>query len=198
VIDGTNRDEGRLFALTVLKVGSQEKYEAQLQKDFDAGAPDVLARYPVTRYGSPDLAYAAVLTDWRFACPAIELRRLLAKHSAVHGYEFADEDAPFVLPEFLISDPMGAYHASELAYVFGSSWVMADFASFTPAQVQLSDRMMRAWGSFARGEPFAQDWPSSTPDSDVVLVFQPGSDAISQDFAERHNCACWQGAVAGN
>jgi para-nitrobenzyl esterase len=195
VIIGTNRDEGRLFALTVLSVGNQKKYEAQLREDWGTRAPDVLAHYPAESYGgSPDLAYAAVLTDGRFACPAQELRGLLAKRSTVRGYEFADEDAPIVLPEFLLGAPMGAYHASELAYVFGSRWVLADVASFTPAQAQLSDRMMRAWGRFVRGEPFAEDWPAG----DGVLVFQPQGDATSTDFAQRHQCDFWQGVSVGN
>ena len=187
-IVGTNQDEGRLFALSV---GGQAAYQAQLREDFGGRAAAVLARYPTARYGSPRLAYAAVLTDSRFACPAATLRTLLAARIPAYGYEFADEHAPFSLPT-LLTGPVGAFHASELAYVFGASWVLADAARFTPAQARLSERIMSAWGRFAHGEAPAPGWPASTGEDNPVLKLQPGTDTLSADFAERHGCGFWR------
>lgn len=76
----------------------------------------------------------------------------------VWGYEFADRGAPFVLPDWLVGLDLGAYHASELAYVFGTSWVFTDVKRFTPRQKALSDRMQRLWAGFGQGD-FGPEWP---------------------------------------
>ncbi len=187
-IVGTNRDEGRLFAQAAR---NEPAYEAQLQADFGVRAGAVLARYPAARYDSPRLAYAAVITDSRFACPSQALRNLLARRTPAYGYEFADAQAPFRIPTVLTGS-MGAYHASELAYVFDSSWVLANVAKFTPAQRALSERIMNAWGRFARGEAPSPTWPVSAGLDGPVLTLQPDGDVLSTRFAERHGCSFWR------
>jgi len=65
--------------------------------------------------------------------------------------------------------PLGAYHASEIAYVMQTPWALADPAAFTPAQRALSDTMQDYRTAFARsGDPDAAGaahWPAIAPDA---------------------------------
>jgi para-nitrobenzyl esterase len=62
------------------------------------------------------MAWAAVVTDRSWVCPTLAANHLLARHVPVFAYEFADARAPlfFPAPDF----EMGAYHGSELSYLF--------------------------------------------------------------------------------
>lgn len=188
-IVGTNLDEGRLFAN---EVKDMDRYRKETIWMYGEVGPRVLERYPVGDDG-PAYAIAANFTDQRFACPSQVLRRQLARHVPVRGYEFADRGAPFVAPDWIVGLDLGAYHASELAYVFGTSWVFADVKRFTPEQRALSQRMQALWAGF--GQPgFDPDWPA---DPDVVRVFAPEGDRLDRTFFDRHHCAFWDGTPFG-
>ena len=121
VIDGTNRDEGRLFGYLrgfQADLLTGESYEAEIGRLFPAEAAAILEHYPANAFESPRLAYAAVLTDGLFACPARALDRLLARIVPVYAYEFDDPAAPFSLPVPPWAAPMKAYHTAEISYVF--------------------------------------------------------------------------------
>ena len=120
---------------------------------------------------------------------------MLSAHVPVWGYEFADRQAPFVLPDWVVGLDLGAYHASELAYVFGTSWVFADVKRFTPAQKALSERMQRLWAAFGT-EGFAAEWPR-VEGAGPVRVFAPEGDRMDEDFFARHHCAFWDGTPFG-
>ncbi|WP_320203830.1 carboxylesterase/lipase family protein [Agrobacterium rosae] len=189
-IIGSNLNEGRLFSLLIR---SDASYRRHLQEDFGVSAARVMARYPVQAFGSPGLAYAAVMTDSRFACPSDDLRRAWASHASVFGYEFADPAPPFRLPRILTGYPVGAYHASELSYVFGTPWALADPMRFTTNQKVLSERIMSAWGRFARGDPPLPGWPITTKAAPNVLQLLPEGDHTVIDFRDRHACEFWKG-----
>lgn len=183
VVVGTNADEGRLFAV---QVRDAARYAAQTRWLYGASGEAVLARYPIDPAdgkAGPGLAMARSFTDQKFACPAEALRRLLARHVPVSGYEFADPDAPLALPAWLFPYDMGAYHASELTYVFGRPWAFADPGRFTPEQAALGERMRGLWAGFGHGA----DWPRDGR----VLVLDPARDRLSDDFAARHHCDLW-------
>ena len=91
---------------------------------------------------------------------------------------------------------MGAYHASELAYVFDASWVLADAGRFTRAQAELSRRIMDAWGHFARGETPSPAWAAIGGGEAPVLELQPGGDKPSLSFSSRHDCGFWRNLPA--
>ena len=190
-IVGSNLNEGRLFALSTR---SDEAYVRRVQTEYGASAAAVLARYPIDAYGgSASAAYAAVMTDSRFACPAEALRRQMAARAAVYGYEFADTAAPTTLPRLLTGGPMGAYHAAELAYVFGASWALTDVTKFDAAQQALSRRMMDAWGAFVRDGAPPADWPRSDPQGRGLRTWQPATAVVAGDFFASHACDFWQG-----
>lgn len=187
VIVGSNRDEGRLFAV---KVRDAERYRAQTLWMYGGDGPVVLASYPIGPEG-PGATMARSFTDQKFACPADALRQVLARHVQVWGYEFADPDAPFALSALLNAPyDLGAYHASEATYVFGTKWIFADPAQFTPEQRALSDRMMRLWAGFGHDPAFESDWPRVS-DSGSIRVFQPTGDVMDNSVEARSQCDLW-------
>lgn len=191
VIVGANLDEGRLFAT---EVKDMDRYAKETIWMYGDVGPRVLDRYPVGEDG-PAYAIATQFTDQRFACPSQALRRQLSRFVPVWGYEFADRQAPFVLPRALVGLDLGAYHASELAYVFGTSWVFADVKRFTPEQKALSQRMQALWAEFGQAE-FDAKWPR-VQDAGPVRIFSPEGDRLDADYFSRHQCDFWDGAPFG-
>jgi para-nitrobenzyl esterase len=198
VINGSNRDEGRLFAGGLHAIGrmrSEASYAERVVEIFGVAAPKVLSEYPAETYGSPALAFAEVLTDAMFACPARTLDRLLARHQPVYAYEFDDPEAVNNLPRLPGLIPPRAFHASEIAYVLQASWALADPVWFSPAQKRLSDRMQGYWTTFARsGDPNREDaelWPAFRGDNEMVQSLNPARIAPADGFAARHKCAFW-------
>ena len=193
VIVGTNTDEGRLFAV---EVRDMDRYEKETVWLYGADGERALARYPVGPEG-PAAAIARSFTDSRFACPSDALRRLLAPHAPTYGYEFADAEAPFLLPDWVTGLDMGAYHAGELAYVFGTSWLFADTGRWTPDQRALSERMMALWTGFGHDDAFDAKWPRVRDGGGPILVLDPAGDRIDTGFFDRHQCAFWGGTALG-
>lgn len=191
VIVGTNLDEGRLFAN---EVKDMDRYQKETIWMYGDVGPRVLDRYPVGPDG-PAYAIATNFTDQRFACPSQALRRQLSRYVPVWGYEFADRDAPFILPDWIVGLDLGAYHASELAYVFGTSWVFTDVKRFTPQQKALSDRMQRLWAGFGQAD-FGAEWPR-VEGAGPVRVFTAQGDRLNPDFFSRHHCDFWDGTPFG-
>ncbi|MFJ6024509.1 carboxylesterase/lipase family protein [Brevundimonas sp. NPDC092305] len=193
VMIGSNADEGRLFAVEV-RDGERYDKETVWMYGEEIGSR-VLERYPVEdeAWG---LTMARQFTDQKFACPADALRRMLARHVPVWGYQFADPDAPIVIPRWLTPYDMGAYHASELTYVFGTRWAFADPARFTPEQKALSERMGDLWAGFG-SEGFEVNWPRMAADGGAVRVFSPEGDRVDDGFSDRHECGFWATTVFG-
>ena len=196
VIDGTNHDEARLFLdLNRFKGGlySEASYEKIIRDFFLERTPQVLAEYADEARRSYADAYVDVVDDSTFACPSVTTDRLLATKSPVYGYEFDDPHAVTSLPRAPFTPPLGAYHSSEIAYVFQTPWVLADPARFDPAQRALSDRMQQRWANFARtGAPQADDggsWPIER--AGARLEMRPEGDRPTSDYAVRHRCAFW-------
>ena len=197
VIDGTNRDEGRLFAyLRGLRADllTEASYRAEIVRLFGARAPRLLAAYPAQAYDSPRAAYAAVLTDGYFACPALDFDRLVGGAAPVYAYEFDDPDAPFAPPTLPFSTGAGSYHTAEIAYVFGRPWALADPSDFDEDQRRLSAEIQDFWGSFARtGRPEgAAPWRRFAGPGDVLRL-APGPLGVADDMAGRHRCDIWAG-----
>ncbi|WP_327280149.1 MULTISPECIES: carboxylesterase family protein [unclassified Streptomyces] len=190
VIEGVNRDEMRIFlaqGLAAFPIPDGAAYRARVEQSFGAAAvPAVTSRYSVAAYPTPALAWAAVLSDASFICPALRDGRALARHVPVHAYRFSDRDAPNFtgLPE-VEGLPYGASHGFELPYLFTMD------AALTGPQRALSERMTGYWTAFARtGRPPAA-WPP-LGSAGSVLSFAPGSDGTRVvDGAAEHHCAFW-------
>jgi para-nitrobenzyl esterase len=183
VLTGTTRDEGRLTAAFSPQPFTEDVYQRLLDEAYGDQAARIGARYPSSAFGSPGLAWSAVLTDGVWACAQLGDARRAARWAPVYGYEFADRQAPTGYFPFPADLPAGAYHSSEVAYLFD----VANFpVSFTPAQQRLADRMIGYWSRFAAtGDP---GW-ARLRDSNVQSL-APG--AIQQvDYAATHDCGFW-------
>jgi para-nitrobenzyl esterase len=201
LLQGSNHDEGRFFVgldFDVLQGHpmTRTQYPQVVTAQFGAtNAKKVLARYPLRRYRSPDLAYAAVFTDADFSCPAL-FADDFTQRSGVYGYEFSDPSPP---NDFGIhfSFPLAAAHSTELQYVFQRIPLLDTVPPFTAAQLRLSNLMIRYWSHFAAtGNPnggHGPRWPRFAGRAPRIQELIPNATASapSSRFAAFHKCSFW-------
>src|SRR5262245_29962164 len=200
VIEGSTHDGWRLFlALNQEFVSgplTAAQYPAAIASTLGIPAavvPVFLAEYPLANYPSPSIALGALGTDGIFACNARISAQLLSAHVPTFEYEFNDANAPqLFLPP--VSFPYGAYHASELQYLFPLA-AEVPAPPLTAAQEQLSDTMVRYWVEFARtGDPNSSEtpvWPEYETATDQVESFVPPAPETETGFNADHKCAFW-------
>lgn len=205
IINGTNRDEWRLFvALSELEGNpvTASNYQSMISSTLDvpaAVAAVIAARYPLTAFPSPSVALGAVGTDAIFACPALTIDQSVSRFVPTFAYEFNDENAPeLFLPP--VSFPYGAAHASEIQYLMDLP--TAAFPKLLSAQQQqLAGTMKGYWTNFAQsgfpsspGTPF---WPLFSSLTQKIQSLTPPAPQTETDFANTHNCAFWAALEAG-
>lgn len=202
VIEGSTHDEWRLFVgLDELAGGplTAAGYPAAIASTLGVPLPVATfiatTLYPLANYPSPSIALGAVGTDAIFACNARAAVGLLSQHVPTFAYEFNDPSPPeTLLPP--LSFPLGAYHASEVQYLFDTNgFPTADI--LTPDQQKLSDTMVDYWTQFAwLGNPnfFGTPlWRRYDAARDEVQSLVPGSPSavVKTDFAADHQCGFW-------
>jgi para-nitrobenzyl esterase len=119
---------------------------------------------------APEL-WAALETDRIFRMPGLRLAETQAKHDPrVYSYLFT-------WPSPMMGGMLGACHALELGFVFGTHGDpgMTDFSGSGPAAEALSERMMDAWLAFARsGDPSTRasgPWARYTAADRTTAIF---------------------------
>jgi para-nitrobenzyl esterase len=203
IVEGSTRDEFTIFAYT-----NVEAMLGQLPPilypfvvgiftstlGITANPDEIIARYPIADYGNNvGAALGAIGTDAVFACPGRRAAQTLSQFVPTYAYEFADRNAPqvFVPPA---SFPYGAYHASELAYLFDST-NRGGHAPLTADQESLAAVMVRYWTQFAAaGDPNAPGlpaWPAYTTANDTYMSLVPPTPHADTGFAAEHQCAFW-------
>ena len=202
VIEGSNHDEWRFFVgLTELTTGTPLTAAGYIPAIAQTlGVPPAVATaladiYPLAAYPPPSTApsvgLGALGTDAIFACNARLVSGLLAQHVPTWQYEFNDPHAPLPL-HISVSFPSGAYHSSEVQYLFDLSSL--GFPGLDTGQAQLSDDMVRYWIHFARtGSPRSAGlpaWPRYGM-SDQFQSFEGVAPVTKGGFALDHNCAVW-------
>jgi len=156
---GTVADEGTLFALE--QEVTTAWYSDLLKAAFGPYAGEVAALYPAG--ADPKEAYIKFFTGMGFAAPS--------RHAAVCT---ARDGMPVYVYKFSYvstSDPtrakLGAYHGSEISFVFGSS--LLDFAGAEAKA--LSKAIMNYWTRFAAtGDPNGGEeppWPAFKAENDA-------------------------------
>ena len=192
LLQGTNHDEGRLFALSLgLSNLGPDLYSYAVNRAAPTAATKILAQYPLSKYNNkPGDALGAIITDSTFSCPALRVDQLASKRTSVYAYEFNDPDAP--LPK-LADYPLKATHAAELPYLF-------DLKSLgglpSPAQ-KLSQEMIAYWTNFAiNGDPNANGatpWAKFSGASGTMQALVPSGskEFASGSFATDHHCPFW-------
>jgi para-nitrobenzyl esterase len=202
VVEGSNHDEWRLFvAQTEAATGvplAAADYVSAIAATLGVPLPVATAIatvYPLAAYGgNPSVALGAVGTDVVFSCNARISARLLSKFVPTFQYEFNDPTAP-MLYFANVSFPTGAYHASELEYIFDITKTPVPMPVRTPAQQDLADAMVGYWTQFAHsGDPNsagAPTWPAYTAMSDQFQSLQQLMPTTKSGFAVDHKCAFW-------
>jgi para-nitrobenzyl esterase len=205
IINGTNRDEWRLFVALDALVGNRvttSNYQSMISATLGvpaAVAAIIAARYPLAAYPSPSVALGAVGTDAIFACPALTIDQSVSRFVPTFAYEFSDENAPeLFLPR--VSFPYGAAHASEIQYLMGLP--TAAFPQALSAQQQrLAATMKGYWTKFAKrgfpatfGTPF---WPVFNDLTQEMQSLAPPAPRTETGFASTHNCVFWTALEAG-
>jgi para-nitrobenzyl esterase len=200
VIAGTNHDEYRLFvALDFDLVGNpiltSAEYTTATTALFGTLAPPVLALYPFAAYPVGGEALGASGTDGVFSCPARNVDQALSKLVPTFAYEFNDENAPPAQSLFggLLTFPLGAYHSSELQYLFPGIDVFGLPTTLSSQQMELSDAMVSYWTQFAKkGDPNSSTEPLWSPYSASTDEFQsliPPAPVVESNFDSSHKCS---------
>ena len=204
LINGSNRDEGTLFIAfgkplspenyaTAVGFFAQPRRPAPSMSHQDE-AQKVLAEYPLSRYQSASQGLGAVLGDAIFSCPIETTDHLLAAFVPTYEYEFNDRQAPSTLiphPPF----PLGAYHASEIQYVFQTYFPAgrkSGWPDFSPAQRELSDQIAAYWSTFIADrhpDNASPPWLPEKPGEVKILSLAPHGIRYESDFASEHHCA---------
>ncbi|TQE27544.1 carboxylesterase/lipase family protein [Streptomyces ipomoeae] len=195
VLNGANRDEGRLFAFARFDAAgtplTAEQYPNVMRTEFGDRALD---RYPLSAHPSPTIAYGTAQGDQRFACSALRLNQVLAGRGPVYAYEFADRTSPsFASLRNLGTDfDFGATHVNEVQYLF------KHFGLRTPldaGQRALSRQMIDYWGSFVRdGVPRAAGRSAVPAGGGKVLTLRTagaGGNGLSATVHSEHRCDLW-------
>ena len=147
----------------------------------------VKAEYPLSAYKEVTDAAADLIGDAGFICP---LRR------AMRAVKSAGQKAWFYrftrVPSFMNIPFLGAYHGSDLAFVFNN----ANNDGFTTDEAKLSESMMGYWTRFARGDDpngdGATSWPAYDKTSDKHL--QLDLTIKSAAAHKQKKCDFWDGS----
>lgn len=166
-LTGTNADEGTIFTLR-LPIKTVEAYRDYVQTRFRLIAPKLLELYPVAKDADVHDAAARMLTDSSFLTPA----RIMAAASAASNPHTYVYHFTRVTP-LGQSRHLGAYHASEIPYVFGN--VAPAQGAYEESDKHLSEVMSAAWVRFAitgdpNGEGLAK-WPAYDKAADPYMEF---------------------------
>jgi para-nitrobenzyl esterase len=152
----TTREEARLFHggfLGDVDVTTQAEYEAALSH---VTGPDVVAevvaRYPLSSYPTPDDALATLETDAVFRCPTRRQARAQVKAG------LPTWRGQFSRPtEAGLAAGLGAAHASDIPYVFGNDGTLVVLTEESRTLVPV---VMGYWTRFAeKGDPNGGDAP---------------------------------------
>jgi para-nitrobenzyl esterase len=192
LIQGGTRDEMRAFvAATYDGTGNPvtaAAYPNIVRSLFGTeNAQAILAAYPLSRYRTPSLALASLLTDdggMLGACSQLPADDAAVRRAPVFAYEFS-EPTGFAIGDF----PFGAAHGTDLPYVLDGSYQGPNPPMPAGKQKALADELVGLWTRFARtGSPGPQ-WPRY--DQGTAVSFS--ADRIAPvDLGTEHRCAFWR------
>lgn len=189
---GTNRNEATLFFymegsgfdLTgTLDAASFEALEDRVHPGHGAA---IVAEYPAASFGGSYKAAAAeAMGDAAFVCGARRVARALAAAGVpTFRYDFAHA-IDLGIPE------LGAFHASELPFVFGNP--LQPEAPLTTRDRPVVARTMAYWGAMARhGAPAAEGqlaWPPYDSASETQLIIDATASTVSA--FKKAKCDFW-------
>ncbi len=187
VIIGSNKDDGSLFGgIAGGNKVTTAQYESLIRAATGDLTPEVLKMFPATTDAQVPAALSNLMTQMDFASFPRFVAGSVAKTKA-HSYLYQFTRVPPTAD----GARLGAYHASELPYVFGN---LDTSLGYTQKDQDLSKAMMGYWTRFAKtGDPNGDgqtEWPAYGPgDQNLVLGDQITTDSglykAQIDLAER-------------
>jgi para-nitrobenzyl esterase len=177
LLAGTTREEWKLFtaANPRLRLMSESGLRTRIARLAKDKATELLEVYGA---GSPFDRFNAIMTDKNFTLPAIALLGAQSQRAPVFAYRF-DWRSP------VLGGIMGACHALELGFVFGThGQKLASLFFGTGALAEsLATAMMDCWTSFARtanpATALTGHWPRYEENGEV-MIFGAGDPRISR------------------
>ncbi len=189
VIFGTTGNEASIFTQDI-SITTEAQYRTAVRAFYGASVEDeLLALYPVASYPTPKAAFNALVSDVGTVCGVRRSARAAAA-TGVPVWEYQFTHVPAVAK--LLG--LGAYHSSELEFVFGTLRDRANSPA-TAAELALSDAMAAYWTSFATGgvpgtaagvewRPFTASGDASL-DLNLAVSMQTGLRKQACDAADR-------------
>ena len=189
VIAGTDRDEDLVGTAT-----SAAQYQSLVDTQYGSFASQVLAKYPVSQFDNPGVAWRTVAADSDTVCPSLQTDADLASRMPTYAYEIDDND----IPPYAAAGSRGR-RAGRVA-----RRGVVPQPAITPAldanQQVLQDQEIAYVTAFARsGNPStatgAPPWPRfNAQDNPQEISLQPAGDTEPVTVAQvaaQHNCAFW-------
>lgn len=201
LVIGTNRDELALWALSDPRLGHMDR--PGLRRWLARSSPRLAVLEGIHAYRevrqrrgepvTPQALWTAMGSDLVFRWPSLRL-------AAAHGLHRPDTFVYlFTFESPVFGGALGSCHALEIPFVFRAldNPVLRLVLGEGPEVAALSDRLSRAFSSFARhgrpevGEPGdGEDWPAWDPQQRTTMVFGPGGGAMARPRDEE--LAVWE------
>ncbi len=158
ILIGSNANEGTAFMPPKITVAA---FQATAKQRFGANAGELLKLYPASDDAEAWKASADFMRDQTFGVQMRTWARMQSKTGKSHAYLYYFSHVPPGAGHY------GAYHASEIAYVFGTG------RNWQDADRQLSETMSSYWVNFATtGNPNGKglpQWPVYNEKKDLAL-----------------------------
>ncbi|MCS5722576.1 carboxylesterase family protein [Herbiconiux sp. CPCC 203407] len=168
-------------------------YETYVEDEFGVDAAEVLRLYPASDDASAQAASWQLVADQIFVWSNWTAARLQSARlsSPVWHYRFLQEPAVPASAGVIEGDYAGAFHGSDVPYIFGTldsrAW------DWTDDDRRLSDAIQRSWVSFARtGDPTdggALEWPEFDPARPSSRIWQ--AESRIDDVSDGERMAFW-------
>jgi para-nitrobenzyl esterase len=187
LLAGWNHDEGSFEIAFSPQKPTAESLKAEAQKEFGEKAPEALKLYPTDTEDHVQRSALDFAGDRFIAWSTWWWMEAQSKTGKQPIYRFRFDLGP---PADSKGPQLGAYHSSEIEYVFGQLDSKAGIA-WRPEDRQLSEQMQKYWANFARsGDPNGlglPKWPVySAADGWQVMFLDAKSAAHKDDLRERY------------
>lgn len=184
----TNNPQGHLFRPLLRTSNSMmEQFVTKYKNDNSSSVAKTSAYFQFGR------AMGTLVTDIIFVCPAKNLARILSSaNRTVYYYVFNHRSSQSIYHEW-----MGSTHHDEVEFIFGRPLRLADV--FTGADIEMSQRMIKAWSHFAHTgkmlDQYGVKWPSYTQDDDNYMILEPDKAKVETGLHDRF-CNIYDNVIA--
>ncbi len=193
---GSNRDETR--PLILIQPGkrfmTRRRYQRVMMKEYPGFGEELLKAYPADGFDRPTEAYIQKDSDRILGCGGHDPVKAMSRHQdEVYYYRFDFDD-------IRLKKRLGAFHALEIPFVFGTYEREPFKLLFKDKHMQkvegLSLTMQSYWANFARkGDPNGPglpEWPAYESEGKKRMILDSGGlEAIREPAKQFERCDLW-------